>query len=59
MNPVHTFPPHFYKIRFNTIPHLRLGLPNGFFPSGLPTNILYAFLSSPVRATRPHLASLI
>jgi hypothetical protein len=25
--------------------HLRLGLPSGFFPSGFPTNILYAFLS--------------
>jgi len=24
--------------------HLRLGLPNGLFPSGLPTKILYAFL---------------
>jgi hypothetical protein len=22
--------------------HLRLGLPSGFFPSGFPTNILYA-----------------
>jgi hypothetical protein len=27
--------------------HLRLGLPNGLFPSGFPTNILYAFLVSP------------
>jgi hypothetical protein len=24
--------------------HLRLGLPSGLFPSGIPTNILYAFL---------------
>jgi hypothetical protein len=28
--------------------HLRLGLPSGFFPSGFPTNIIYAFLVSPI-----------
>jgi hypothetical protein len=33
--------------------HLRLGLPSGLFPSGFPTNILYAFLFSPIRATYP------
>jgi hypothetical protein len=33
--------------------HLRLGLPNGFFPSGFPTNTLCTPLSSPIRATRP------
>jgi hypothetical protein len=27
--------------------HLRLSLPSGLFPSGIPTNILYAFLFSP------------
>jgi hypothetical protein len=26
--------------------HLRLGLPSGLFPSGKPTNILYAFHKS-------------
>jgi hypothetical protein len=31
--------------------YLRLGLPSGLFPSGFPTNILYAFLFSPIRAT--------
>jgi hypothetical protein len=28
-------------------PHVNLGLPCGLFPSGFPTNILYAFLFSP------------
>jgi hypothetical protein len=39
--------------------HLRLGLPNGLFPSGRPTKILYVFLFTPVRATFPaHLVLL-
>jgi hypothetical protein len=31
--------------------HLHLGLPSGLFPSGFPTNNLYTFLFSPIRAT--------
>src|SRR5215471_8060313 len=31
--------------------HLRLGLPNGLFPAGFPTNTLCTPLSSPIRAT--------
>jgi hypothetical protein len=38
--------------------HLLLGLPSGLFPSGFPTNILYAFLLSPIRATCHALHSL-
>jgi hypothetical protein len=33
--------------------YLRLGLPSGLFPSGFPTNNLYAFLFSPIRDTCP------
>jgi hypothetical protein len=33
--------------------YLRLVLPTGLFPSGFPTNILYAFLFSPIRVTCP------
>jgi hypothetical protein len=33
--------------------HLRLGLPSGLFPYGFPTNNLYTFLFSPIRATCP------
>jgi hypothetical protein len=31
--------------------HLRLCLPSDLFPSGVPTNILYAFLFAPICAT--------
>jgi hypothetical protein len=42
-------PSYFDKIHVNIVPHLRLGFPNGLFPSGFPTNILF----SPIRATCP------
>jgi len=51
MNPVHYCPPYFPKIHANIIFHLCLGLPNGLFPPGIPTKILYAFLISPMHAT--------
>jgi hypothetical protein len=41
MNPVHITPSYVSEIQ------LRLGLPSGLFPSGFPTKIIYAFLSSP------------
>jgi hypothetical protein len=33
--------------------HLRLGLPRSLFPSGFPTNNLYAYLFSRIRVTCP------
>jgi hypothetical protein len=46
-NPVHTPTSHFLKIHPNIIFHLRLRLPIGLFPSGVPTKTLYTPLSSP------------
>ena len=39
-------PSHFLEIHLNIIPHLRLGLPIGFFPSDFPTITLYTRLLS-------------
>jgi len=47
INPVNASS-HFLNIHFS---RLRLGLPSGLFPSGLPTKTLYAPLLSPIRAT--------
>jgi hypothetical protein len=51
IDPLHTIPCYLYKINLTLSTHLRLGLPSGFFSSTFPTNILYAFLFSPIRAT--------
>jgi hypothetical protein len=45
-NPIHSIPTYLSKI-------LHLGLLSVLFPSSLPTNILYEFLFSPIRATCP------
>jgi hypothetical protein len=52
MNLLHIHISYFFKIHFN-IPHLRLGLPSGLFPSGFQIKILYVFLIAFIRATCP------
>jgi hypothetical protein len=50
MNPVNTIS---LKSILILSTHLHLGLPSRLFPSGFPTNILYAFLFSYILARRP------
>jgi hypothetical protein len=45
--------PHPRRRYFSLLSHLRLNLPSGRFPSGFPTKIIHACLSSPTRATWP------
>jgi hypothetical protein len=59
MNPIHILQIYFPKIHFNIILGIGLGLPSGLFPSGFPTTIFYAFLTSSTCATGPaHLTFL-
>jgi hypothetical protein len=51
INPIHTSP--YLSIYVILSAHVRLGLPSGLFPSGFPSNILYAVIFSPIRATCP------
>ena len=53
LHPVPTTPSHFLKIHFNITSHLRLGLPNGLFPSDSHTRTLCTPLPSPIHATCP------
>jgi hypothetical protein len=52
IEPVHTIPFSLRSILLMST-HLRLGLPISLFPSSFPTNNLYAFFFSPIRATCP------
>jgi hypothetical protein len=57
---IHNPTPNFLKIHHNIIPHLRLGLQSGHFPSGLPIKTLYTPFLSLIRATCPaHLIILV
>jgi hypothetical protein len=53
--PIQPIPSHPISLRYILIfsTHQRLGLSRGLLPSGFTTNILYAFLFSPIRATCP------
>ena len=44
---------YLFKVHSNIVFHLRLGLPKGLFPVGLPVNILKALLPSSILATCP------
>jgi hypothetical protein len=50
---IQSMPPHPTWSILILSSHLRLGLPSGLLPSGLPTKILYAPHPSPIRATCP------
>ena len=53
LHPVPTTTSHFLKTLLILSSHLRLGLPNGLFPSGFPTKTLCTPLPSSIRATCP------
>jgi hypothetical protein len=57
VNSVHTPPPFSFKIHFNSILRLHLGLPNGLFPFVFPDQNLVCISQLHMRAT--HLAHLI
>jgi hypothetical protein len=59
IDPIHSTPSYLSLSSILPSTHLRLGLPNGLLPSGFPTNILYAFFLTPIRATCPDLLILL
>jgi hypothetical protein len=56
-----SIPPHPISLRSILIlsTYQRLGLPSGLFPSGFPTNILYAFLFNKFRIRLPNFLKLL
>lgn len=56
LSPVYIFTNHFSKYYFNIIFPFKPSLPNGPFPSGFPTKMMYEFLVSPIYVTcLPHI----
>jgi hypothetical protein len=53
IDPIPTIPSYLSKIHFNIVHPPTSCLPSGLFPSGFSTNILYAFVFYPIRATCP------
>jgi hypothetical protein len=46
INPIVAYPSHFWRCILILSSHVRLGLPSGLFPSGLPTKTLCVYLLS-------------
>ena len=59
INPIPRTDTHFFNIRFKLYSHLRLGLPKGLFPVGLPVKILKALLPPSILATLPVYLNLL
>jgi hypothetical protein len=51
--PIQSIPSHLSKIHFNIVHTPTPWSSSGLYPSGFPTNILYAFLVSPILAICP------
>jgi hypothetical protein len=49
--PIPRIDTYLFKILSIIVPHLRLGLPKGLFPAGVPVKILKALLPSSILAT--------
>ena len=53
INPIPRIDTYFLKVHCNIVLHLRLGLPKGLFPAGLPVKILKELLPPSSLATLP------